>query len=320
MKENLRIVFIGTPVFAVESLKILIENNYNIVGVITATDKFDRRKKKMKFSALKEFALKKNLKILQPENLKNIDFLKELKSLKANLQIVVAFRMLPELVWKMPKFGTFNLHASILPQYRGAAPINWAIINGEKETGLTTFFLKQKIDTGDIIFQKKVKISDTDNAETLHNKLMLEGSKLTLKTIKSIKNNDFKTFMQDEIICKNENLKNAPKIFKETCKINWGENSKNIYNHIRGLSPAPCAWTNFLIKKKCKILKIFSSKIEISKHNFEVCKIISDNKNYLKIAVKDGFIFIEELQMMGKKRMPIKNFLNGFNAEEISIN
>jgi len=300
----------GTPDFAVASLQILRTNNYNIVGVITAPDKPAGRGQKLHQSAVKKYALTENLTILQPTNLKSEEFITELKSLNANLQIVVAFRMLPEIVWNMPKIGTFNLHASLLPQYRGAAPINWAIINGEKETGVTTFFLQHQIDTGNIIAQQKVMITANETAGELHDKLMEVGADLVLKTVKNIENNTIKTYPQNE----SEKLKAAYKIFKPFCEITWTKSINEIHNHIRGLSPYPTAWT--ILKKKdsnnkisCKIFK--SLKIK-EKHNFAIGTIIT-SKSTLKIAVKDGFIQILELQIEGKKRMEVAALLNGFD-------
>ncbi len=312
-KEDLRIVFMGTPDFAVESLKALVENNYNIVGVITAPDKPAGRGYKLQPSAVKEYALSKGLHILQPENLKNEVFLTELKQLEADIQVVVAFRMLPETVWNMPPKGTFNLHASLLPQYRGAAPINWAIINGEKETGVTTFFLKHEIDTGEIIFQEKIVIEDNDNAETIYDKLMILGSQLVLKTIDAVINGDIQSQPQSFFI-KNENdLKLAPKIFKETGEINWNKPAREIHNLVRGLSPYPAAWTEFEVNGEKLNFKIFETKINNEKHQQSPGEIITDNKTTLQVAVQDGFIEILDIQLSGKKRMKIKDFLNGFS-------
>ena len=312
-KEDLRIVFMGTPDFAVESLKALVENNYNIVGVITAPDKPAGRGYKLQPSAVKEYALSKGLHILQPENLKNEVFLTELKQLEADIQVVVAFRMLPETVWNMPPKGTFNLHASLLPQYRGAAPINWAIINCEKETGVTTFFLKHEIDTGEIIFQEKIVIEDNDNAETIYDKLMILGSQLVLKTIDAVINGDIQSQPQSFFI-KNENdLKLAPKIFKETGEINWNKPAREIHNLVRGLSPYPAAWTEFEVNGEKLNFKIFETKINNEKHQQSPGEIITDNKTTLQVAVQDGFIEILDIQLSGKKRMKIKDFLNGFS-------
>jgi len=306
----------GTPDFAVTSLNTLVANNYCIVGVITAPDKPAGRGQKLHQSAVKKYALTQNLKILQPTNLKAKEFITELKSLNANLQIVVAFRMLPEVVWNMPKIGTFNLHASLLPQYRGAAPINWAIINGEKETGVTTFFLQHKIDTGNVIAQKKIIINENETAGELHDRLMVVGADLVLKTTQQIENNTIKTYPQKE----NEELNAAYKIFKPFCKINWTKPVNKIHNHIRGLSPYPTAWT--ILKKKdsnntisCKIFK--SLKIE-ENHNLALGTIIT-SKSTLKIAVKGGFIQILTLQIEGKKRMETTALLNGFDFSAYTL-
>ncbi|MCK5823116.1 MAG: methionyl-tRNA formyltransferase [Bacteroidales bacterium] len=319
-KSNLRIIFMGTPDFAVDTLKTLIENNYNIVGVITSPDKPAGRGKKIQQSAVKKFAVENKLNILQPTNLKDPNFIEQLRELNADLQVIVAFRMLPEIVWNMPRLGSVNLHASLLPQYRGSAPINWAIINGEKRTGVSTFFLKHKIDSGDIIFQEKILIEETDNFETLHDKLMTVGAELILKTLKAIKEDNFPKVEQQELIKETAELKTAPKIFKQDCKINWNNELKDIYNFIRGLSPYPAAWTEITSNdNKNFSLKIFKTSPIVEKHSFKAGKILSDNKNYLKIAVKDGFINIEELQLQGKKRLNIKDFLRGFNIENYSI-
>jgi len=312
MKKELRIVFMGTPDFAVESLKILVENNYNVVGVITAPDKPAGRGLQLMESAVKKYAIEKNLKVLQPTNLKAEEFLNELKSLNANLQIVVAFRMLPEAVWNMPALGTFNLHASLLPQYRGAAPINWAIINGEKETGVTTFFLQHQIDTGDIIAQEEVAIGENETAGELHDKLMEIGSQLVLKTVKDIENNTISTHPQNN----NQELKEAYKIFKPFCKVDWSKPIANIHNHIRGLSPYPTAWTEFKNKETGEIIscKLFKTSKEIESHQLKIGTIIT-TKTELKIAATGGFIQILELQLAGKKRMATNELLRGFNFD-----
>ncbi len=310
----------GTPDFAVETLKTLIENNYNIVGVITSPDKPAGRGKKIQQSAVKKFALQKELKILQPTNLKNPDFIEQLRKLNADLQVIVAFRMLPEIVWDMPKLGSVNLHASLLPQYRGSAPINWAIINGEKKTGVSTFFLKHKIDSGDIIFQEKIIIDEADNFETLHDKLMNVGAKLMLKTLNAIEQNNYPKVEQKKLLNKSNEIKTAPKIFKQDCKIDWNNDVKNIFNFVRGLSPYPAAFTEIISADNKKLsLKIFKTLPIFEKHSFMQGKIISDNKNYLKIAVKDGFISIEELQLQDKKRHNTKELLRGFKIENYSI-
>ena len=316
MIKDLRIVFMGTPDFAVESLKILVENNYNIVGVITAPDKPAGRGQKINQSAVKKYADQNNLKTLQPTNLKSEDFLTELKELSANLQIVVAFRMLPELVWDMPKLGTFNLHASLLPQYRGAAPINWAIINGEKETGVSTFFLQHKIDTGDIISQEKVSIGANESAGELHDKLMDIGCGLVLKTVQDIENEKINSQAQNE----NQELKEAFKIFKPFCKIDWDKSIADIHNHIRGLSPYPTAYTEFKNKETAEIIscKIFKAEIIIEEHQHNLRELII-SKTELKVAVKGGYINILELQVAGKKRMELTALLNGFKFNNFKI-
>jgi len=316
MIKDLRIVFMGTPDFALESLKILIENNYNIVGVITAPDKPAGRGQKINQSAVKKYADQHNLKTLQPTNLKSDNFLTELKDLAANLQIVVAFRMLPELVWDMPKLGTFNLHASLLPQYRGAAPINWAIINGEKETGVSTFFLQKKIDTGDIISQEKVSIGTNESAGELHYKLMNIGCGLVLKTVQDIENEKIASQPQNE----NQELKEAFKIFKPFCKIDWDKSIADIHNHIRGLSPYPTAFTEFKNKETFEIIscKIFKAEIIIEEHQHNLRELII-SKTELKIAVKGGYINILELQVAGKKRMELTALLNGFKFNNFTI-
>ena len=302
-KNDLRIVFMGTPDFAVSSLEILIENNYTIAAVITAPDKPAGRGLKIQTSPVKDVAVKNNIPVLQPTNLKDPQFIEELKNYNANLQIVVAFRMLPEVIWNMPEIGTFNLHASLLPQYRGAAPINWAIINGEKETGCTTFFLQHEIDTGDILFAEKETIGENDTFEELYNRLKVKGAGLVLKTVQLIESKDYTSFPQTYT----SELKTAPKIHKETCKINWDQPSEKVYNFIRGLSPYPAAWTEL----NGKVLKIFKSKIITSSEQKEIGKIDSDNKLYLNIYCADGMLSILELQLEGKKRMTVEEFLRG---------
>ncbi len=314
-KKDLRIIFMGTPDFAVESLKVLVENNYNIVGVITAPDKPAGRGYKMQPSAVKEYALSKGLYILQPEKLKNEVFLNELQQLKADIQVVVAFRMLPEVVWDMPPKGTFNLHASLLPQYRGAAPINWAIINGEKETGVTTFFLKHEIDTGEIIFQEKIDIEESDNAETVHDKLMVIGSQLVLKTIDAVINGTIQPKPQSAFFDNEKELKPAPKIFKETCEINWNKPAQEIHNFVRGLSSHPAAWTEFEVNGEKLNFKIFETNVINKPHQYKPGELITDNKTTLQVAVQDGFIEIMDIQLSGKKRMKVKDFLNGFTPK-----
>lgn len=302
--NNLRIIFMGTPEFAVPSLEILIENKLNVVAVITAPDKPQGRGQKITFSPVKECAVKHNIPVLQPTNLKSPVFLDELRSYNANLQIVVAFRMLPEAVWSMPSFGTFNLHGSLLPQYRGAAPINWAIINGEKETGVTTFFLKHEIDTGRIIFQEKESIGYEDTIGTLYERLMHKGAALVLKTVRAIERGDYPSVPQPTGV----EIKHAPKIFKETCEINWNQTSEQVYNFVRGLSPYPTAWTT-INEKIYKILR--TKQVELSKAVKEPGTLETDNKNYLYFHTLDGLISIEELQPEGKKKMSIQDFFRG---------
>lgn len=316
--KDLRIVFMGTPDFAVESLKKLFINGYNIVGVVTSPDKPSGRGQQISESSVKKYALANGLKLLQPEKLKAPDFLDELKSLNADLQVVVAFRMLPIEVWNMPPLGTFNLHASLLPKYRGAAPLNWAIINGEKESGVTTFKLQHEIDTGSIIFQEKVDIEESDNVEVLHDKLMFIGAELVIKTIDTLAGDNVKFIPQEYFINKGIEPCPAPKIFKEDCKINWGKGSLSIKNLVRGLSPYPTAW--ILLKDKDidseYQIKIYSVEIEFSNDNIFSGQGFSDGKSYLKFRCMDGYVYIKELQFPGKKRMKIDEFLRGFQISK----
>ena len=314
VNSKLKIIFMGTPEFAVASLEALVSAGYNIVGVITAPDKPAGRGMQLSKSAVKKYAVEYGLKILQPEKLKNPEFLIELKLLNADVQVVVAFRMLPEVVWNMPPLGTINVHASLLPQYRGAAPINWAIINGEKETGITTFKLQQEIDTGNILLQEKIKIGDDENAGELHDALKDLGAKLIVKTIQQIESNSM--IEQPQQLTANSqllaDLKHAPKIFTETCKIDWNKSADDIYNLIRGLSPYPSAFTYL----KDMVLKIYLSEKEIINHNFAKGDIQTDNKTYLKFACKDGFIHCTNIQLQGKKRMKIEDFLRGYKIQK----
>lgn len=309
----MRIVFMGTPDFAVESLKILVENKYDVVGVITMPDKPAGRGHKMQYSAVKRYALELNLRLLQPEKLKDEAFLAELQSLQADLQIVVAFRMLPEVVWNMPKHGTFNLHASLLPQYRGAAPINWAIINGEKETGATTFFLTHEIDTGKIILQEKIQIAESDNAGTVHDKLMTMGAGLVKKTVDMLIEGKTDAVDQAQFIPEGLELKSAPKIFKETCEIDLSWNVEKAYNFVRGLSPYPAAWVELQFPEQAEkmILKVFEAEKEIVEHDLAIGTVVTDEKKFAKIALKDGFIALKSVQAPGKKRMDIGELLRG---------
>ncbi len=309
--KDLKIVFMGTPEFAVGSLSKLIDNGFNIVGVITSADKPAGRGKKIKYSDVKKYALEHNLKLLQPANLKSPEFIAELESLKADLQIVVAFRMLPEIVWDMPPLGTFNLHASLLPQYRGAAPINHAIINGEEITGVTTFFLDKEIDTGKIIKQLSVEINDDDNAGSLHDKLMDIGGELVVETTKDILHGRVESIPQKLKIPEGKKLLKAPKIFKDDCSINWSKNVDEIYNFIRGLSPYPTAFTELKNEAgDAMMIKIYEASREYTKVNIPAGNIIMDKYN-LKISCSNGFIVLRELQQSGKKRMPIIDFLMG---------
>ena len=303
--RDLRIVFMGTPDFAVTILKGLLESGQNVVGVITAPDKPAGRGRKINQSAVKKYALEEGLTILQPTNLKSESFLNELKGLNANLQIVVAFRMLPNAVWKLPEFGTFNLHASLLPQYRGAAPINWALINGETKTGVTTFFIDDKIDTGEIILQKAVEVSSTETVGQLHDRLMHLGSDVVNKTVNLIADDAVITTKQTS-----EDLKFAPKIHTDTCKIDWSDTLDNIYNKVRGLNPYPAAWTTILDNDQSVQAKVYDVRKEIIDHNFEIGAIVSSKKE-LKIATAEGFLIIDAIKLAGKRKMDTKSLLNG---------
>lgn len=316
-KKDLRIVYMGTPEFAVESLKRLVEGGYNIVGVITMPDKpMGRHGSVLQPSPVKQYAVSQGLKVLQPEKLKNEEFVAELRSLNADLQIVVAFRMLPEVVWSMPRLGTFNLHASLLPQYRGAAPINWAVINGDTETGITTFFLKHEIDTGEIIDQVRVPIADTDNVEVVYERLMRLGGDLVLKTVDAILEGSVKTIPQEELAQVGE-LRPAPKIFKETCRIDWTIGVKRIYDFVRGLSPYPAAWTELYQEGTDPVmLKIFETEKLFCEPSLAPGTIVTDCKTYFKIASSDGYVNVLSLQLAGKKRMEINDFLRGYRHTE----
>ena len=316
-KKDLRIVYMGTPEFAVESLKRLVEGGYNIVGVITMPDKpMGRHGSVLQPSPVKQYAVSQGLKVLQPEKLKNEEFVAELRSLNADLQIVVAFRMLPEVVGNMPRLGTFNIHASLLPQYRGAAPINWAVINGDTETGITTFFLKHEIDTGEIIDQVRVPIADTDNVEVVYERLMRLGGDLVLKTVDAILDGSVKTIPQEELAQVGE-LRPAPKIFKETCRIDWTIGVKRIYDFVRGLSPYPAAWTELYQEGTDPVmLKIFETEKLFCEHSLAPGTIVTDCKTYFKIASSDGYVNVLSLQLAGKKRMEINDFLRGYRHTE----
>ncbi len=312
--EKLRIVFMGTPEFAVGILDTIIKNNFEVVGVITAADKPAGRGQKLKYSAVKEYALENNLKLLQPTNLKSEDFLEELKALNANLQVVVAFRMLPEAVWKMPSLGTFNLHASLLPNYRGASPINWAIINGETKTGVTTFFIDDKIDTGAMILSSEIEISQNENAGELHDRLMNLGCETVVQTLDLIQNKNAKTTIQTE----NTDIKTAYKLNKENCKIDWSKSGKEIHDLIRGLSPYPAAWCFFQDKNDEWNVKIYESNFVSENHTYIIGSVLTTKKE-MKIAVRDGFIEIFSLQFPGKKRMKTVEVLNGMTFSGAAI-
>lgn len=311
MSPTLNIVFMGTPDFAVATLKALVEADYNIVGVVTAPDKPAGRGQKLQESAVKQYAQSQQLKVLQPTNLKDPVFIEELKSLNANLQIVVAFRMLPEVVWNMPKYGTFNLHASLLPDYRGAAPIHWAIINGETKTGVTTFFIDEKIDTGAIILQAEMPIAPDETVGSLHDKLMVLGSTLVLKTVKRIENQSVTTTIQP----KSEHLKTAYKLNKDNCKIDWQQPLDHIYNKIRGLNPFPSAWGTLINGNETLPVKLFEVHKEVGLHNLELGTLVV-SKTDLKVAVKGGYLVVETLQLPGKRKMDVKSLLNGFHFQE----
>ncbi len=315
-KKDLKIVYMGTPEFAVESLHRLVKGGYNVVGVITMPDKPAGRGHKIQFSPVKQYALDHQLPLLQPERLKDEAFIEALRKWNADLQIVVAFRMLPEAVWAMPHLGTFNLHASLLPQYRGAAPINWAVINGDTETGITTFFLQHEIDTGKVIQQVRIPIADTDNVGVVHDKLMILGGTLVIETVDAILENRIKSIPQEEMVQPKE-LRPAPKIFKETCRIDWRRTVKQTYDFIRGLSPYPTAWTELLDEQeKPLIMKIFEAEKIEKIHTLAPGTIRTDGKTYLHIAVTNGFISILSLQLAGKKRLPIQEFLRGFKLTD----
>ncbi len=310
-KEELRIVYMGTPDFAVESLRALVEGGYNVVAVVTMPDKpMGRHGSVLQPSPVKQYAVEHGLKVMQPEKLKDPEFVEELRALKADLQIVVAFRMLPEIVWSMPPLGTFNAHASLLPKYRGAAPINWAVINGETETGITTFFLKHEIDTGDIIQQVKIPIEETDNVEVVHDKLMMLSGKLVTETVDNIIAGTVTSVPQDHF--KDVPLTPAPKIFRETCRIDWNQPTKCIYDFIRGLSPYPAAWTTL----EGKSVKIYEAEKEETKATEKPGLISTDNKNNLKVATADGWLHIKTLQLEGKKKMPVTDLLRGLKIKE----
>lgn len=315
-KEELRIVFMGTPDFAVESLKRLVEGGYRVVGVVTMPDKPAGRGHKLQSSPVKQYALEHGLPLLQPTNLKDEEFTNALHAWEADLQIVVAFRMLPEVVWNMPPLGTFNLHASLLPQYRGAAPINWAVINGDTETGITTFFLKHEIDTGAIIRQERVSIADTDDAEVVHDKLMRLGGRLVLETVDSILDGTVRAIPQEEMSTAGE-LRPAPKIFKETCRVDWSKSVKQVYDFVRGLSPYPGAWGEWVNASGEKtVVKIYETAKQYEDHHLPIGTLQTDGKRFIRVAVADGFVSLLSLQLPGKKRLKADELLRGFSLTE----
>ena len=326
--EKLRIVYLGTPDFAVEPLRRLLENQracsecgYEVVGVVTMPDKMiNKRGNQLLMSPVKQFAVAENLPILQPEALKDEAFLDALREWRADLQIVVAFRMLPESVWNMPRLGTFNLHASLLPQYRGAAPINWAIINGDKETGVTTFFLKHEIDTGDVIYRDVVAIDEKDNAGTLHDKLMIQGGDTVLRTVEAIVRGEA-TAVEQRAMYDNEcELRPAPKIFRETCRIDWGKSVGQVYDFVRGMSPYPAAWCELADAQDKEVaLKVYEVEKELSAHNKPCGTLLTDGKTFVKVAVEGGYISLVEVQLAGKKRMPVADLLRGFPIEGFEL-
>ncbi len=311
-KKDLRIIYMGTPEFAVAPLRALVENGYNIVAVITMPDKPAGRGHKLQYSPVKEYALQAGLPVLQPEKLKDEGFVEELRSYKADLQIVVAFRMLPEVVWNMPRLGTFNLHASLLPQYRGAAPINWAIINGEKKTGVTTFFLKHDIDTGDMIMQRSLEIGENENVGSLYDRLMALGTETVLQTMDQILAGTVQPVPQPELPA--EALRLAPKIFRETCEIDFSKTAQEVHNFVRGLSPYPAAWGKLTIAGEEKVVKIFAVRPIQQNHHLPYGTLQIEDKKTMRVAVADGFIEILELQLPDKKRMTAQALLNGLHS------
>ena len=310
-KQQLRIIYMGTPEFAVAPLQTLVEQGFNIVAVVTVPDKPQGRGRKIAPSPVKEYAVEHNIPVLQPEKLKNPEFLDELKSYNADLQIVVAFRMLPEVVWAMPKYGTFNLHAALLPQYRGAAPINWAIINGETKTGVTTFLLDKNIDTGRIIMQREIPILPEDNIGTLYDKMMDVGKDVVVETVETIISGNYKSIPQDTLIKKDTVLRPAPKIFKDDCRLDFSKKGVELHNLVRGLSPYPAAFTTIKVNGKDLNLKVFETKPEPSANLQPAGTLVTDNKTFLKIACADGYLIINDLQLEGKKRMKVAEFLRG---------
>lgn len=325
---KLRIVYLGTPDFAVEPLKRLLEKQrtcdscgYEVVGVVTMPDKMiNKRGNQLLMSPVKQFAVSEGLPVLQPESLKSEEFLTALAAWRADLQIVVAFRMLPESVWNMPRLGTFNLHASLLPQYRGAAPINWAIINGDKETGVTTFFLKHEIDTGDVIYRDRVAIEENDNAGTLHDKLMYQGGETVLRTVEAIVNGAVEPVPQEQMFVSESDLRPAPKIFRDTCRIDWNKNCCEVYDFVRGMSPYPAAWCEMQDAAGNTIaIKVYEVAKEPALHDKAVGTLLTDGKSYAKVAVEGGYINLLSLQIPGKKRMPVADLLRGFSLQGYSV-
>lgn len=317
-KETFKIVFMGTPDFAVESLNALVEGGYNVVGVVTMPDKpMGRHQTELSQCAVKKYAVEHNLPVLQPEKLRDEEFLSALKAWDADLQIVVAFRMLPEVVWNMPPQGTFNLHAALLPQYRGAAPINWSIINGDTETGITTFFLDHDIDTGKVIQRVPVPILDTDNVEDVHDKLMVLGARLVTETVDNIIAGTITPIPQSELTT-DEPLRPAPKIFKETCRIDWNQSTKKVYDFVRGLSPYPAAWTELVSEDgKHQVLKVYGATKEFATVSEAVGTVILEGKSTMKVALTDGYLHLTTIQLAGKKRMATEDFLRGFHADGV---
>ena len=316
-KEDLKIVFFGTPDFAVESLKRLVEAGFHIAAVVTMPDKPAGRGHHLLQSAVKQYAVSQGLPLLQPVNLKDEAFVSELRAIGADLHIVIAFRMLPQVVWAMPPLGTFNLHASLLPKYRGAAPINWAVMNGDSETGVTTFFLKHEIDTGDIIEQRRVPIGRTDNVETVHDRLMMLGADMVLHTVEAIVAGEVKPIPQEQLLHAGEEPTPAPKIFKETCRINWSRPAEQVYNHIRGLSPYPAAWTEWIdANEKTYAIKIFETGEPEPAQDLTPGALKTDGRR-LWIACGDGWLEVKSLQQAGKKRMDTDAFLRGFGLEGV---
>ena len=324
--QKLRIVYLGTPDFAVEPLRRLLEKQracdscgYEIVGVVTMPDKMiNKRGNQLLMSPVKQYAVEQGLPLLQPESLKDEAFQNALCAWGADLQIVVAFRMLPESVWNMPRLGTFNLHASLLPQYRGAAPINWAIINGDKETGVTTFFLKHEIDTGDVIYRDVVAIDENDNAGTLHDKLMLQGGDTVLRTVEAIVKGEVKPIAQDDMYV--GELRPAPKIFRDTCRIDWQGSVDGIYDFVRGMSPYPSAWCEFVnANNEAMTLKVYAVAKEYVAHDRETATLVTDNKSFVKVAVEGGYVLLTDVQLAGKKRMPVADLLRGFSFEGLRL-